>query len=156
MSLLAQVPANRYEPLQQALGLSDFQLWQAQQKSPDYPPAPRASLSYAGRRSFQNGTETPVTNLLADRILDNSQKAKLAEIEKVLLSERMASLTVVLGLISAQQWPGGFQCPFYPIPAYASELGLSEAQSSNWSSCNWQRGSPHTPWLGRIGTNGKR
>jgi hypothetical protein len=48
-------------------------------------------------------------------------------IEKVLDRSEAASLAIVQGLISAQQWPGRSLC-YYPIGAYASEFHLSDSQ----------------------------
>lgn len=106
-SLLAQVPGSRFEALKDALGLSDFQLSQIQQSRP---------------------AANAMADVLADRILDDSQKAKLAVIEKVLHSDKMASLAIVAGLIDAKQWPKKFPCGYYPFRTSASELGLSDSQ----------------------------
>ncbi len=59
--------------------------------------------------------------------VDQSQKAKLEEIEKVLHRWDDASQAIALGLISAQQWPGSTLC-YYPIRPYSSDLGLTDSQ----------------------------
>ncbi len=63
---------------------------------------------------------------LADGILDDSQKTKLAAIAKVLNRFDEASGAIELGLIDAGEWPGATLCP--PPRDYASGLGLSELQ----------------------------
>ncbi len=99
-SLPAQVPASRYDALKDVLGLSGAQLAQLMQGSPDPP---------------------------TDRVLDTSQKTKLAEIARVLDRPVEASGSIALGLIDAKQWPGRSLC-YYPARSYASELNLSESQ----------------------------
>ena len=59
--------------------------------------------------------------------LDDSQRARLAVIAKVLERWKEASVAIRLGLIGAQQWPGGSLC-YYPIRAYGSDFGLSDSQ----------------------------
>ena len=99
LSLLGQESGKRYDALKQALGLSDAQLSQLQQKRPTG--------------------------------LDDSQRAKLAEIKKVWDRWDAAALAIEFGLIDEKQWTGGALCDFYPIRsyAYAKELGLSDAQA---------------------------
>lgn len=81
------------------------------------------------------------------RILDDPQRAKLAEIGRVLDRWDAAAVTIVLGLISEQRWPGGSLCPFYPIGAYASyafalELGLTPAQIGQFEEIQRAAGEP--------------
>jgi hypothetical protein len=68
-----------------------------------------------------------------DRILDKSQRVKLAAIQKILDRWDAAALAIRLGLLNQQQWPGRTLCLSYPIAAYASyayvaELGLTSFQ----------------------------
>ncbi len=134
LAVLGQEPGNRYEALKQALGLSDAQLSQLQQmhaapvarpapiggsaRVPIYPQSPAGGFS--GRRIL------PAQNEDSLRVLDDSQRTKLAEIKKVLDRWDAAELAIGFGLIREQQWPGGPQCP--RPSAYAAELGLSEFQ----------------------------
>jgi Spy/CpxP family protein refolding chaperone len=137
-TLLAQVPVNRYEALQHALELSDFQLWQAQSSGPvaNNQSTPTAGPGdVLGRRAFRTGIPggvmdppAPARSLLADRILNRSQQAQLAAIEKILHADKMASLAIVAGLIGATGWPGAFPCGYYPARTSASELDLSDSQ----------------------------
>lgn len=60
-------------------------------------------------------------------MLDETQRAKLAEIEKVLNRGSMATQAVVRGLMTAGDWPGMPLCPTR-IEASRSELNLSDAQ----------------------------
>jgi hypothetical protein len=116
LSVLGQAPANRYEALQHALGLSDSQMQQLEQRSP------------AARRAVDGSNfRAPNGDTHRDRILDDSQEAKLRVIAKVLDDWKAASFSVVLGLMSAQQWPGQSLC-YEPIGFYASEFGFSDAQ----------------------------
>jgi hypothetical protein len=67
------------------------------------------------------------------RILDDSQRDKLAAIKKLLDRWDEAAVTVGLGFIEERQWPGGVTCLIYPIRSYASlpyalELGLAPSQ----------------------------
>jgi len=95
-----QESGNRYQALQQALGLSDSQLSQLQL-------APKGSQHV--------------------RILNATQRTKLAAIEKVLGRGDMESLAVSAGLIDGQKWPGPPLC-YYPVAIFASELDLNESQ----------------------------
>src|ERR1700689_1880208 len=86
LSVLGQAPADRYDALKQALGLTDSQMSQLQQKSPApiaADPAPRSASRSAGdfgRLQFP----PPWDSSRRDRILDSSQQTRLAAIEKVL------------------------------------------------------------------------
>jgi hypothetical protein len=137
---LGQESGKHYDALKQALGLNDAQLSQLQQKSQTpisrpaltgtpalvaiYPPVP-ADGRPMGR--FFGSASQPAQNEDALRVLDDSQRTKLAEIKKVLDRWGAAELAIEFGLIREQQWPGGAQCPVRSS-AYAMELGLSEFQ----------------------------
>jgi hypothetical protein len=127
LSVLGQVSGNRYEALKQALGLRDSQVWQLQQVSRAAITINRPTPAAARRAINRTNVLTQNGYSLRDPILDDSQQTKLAVIEKVLDRSDTASLAITLGLISAQRWPGRSLC-YYPIRAYASELGLSESQ----------------------------
>jgi len=60
-------------------------------------------------------------------LLDDTQRAKLAEIEKVLGRWEMAHQTVVLGLMKEDEWPGMPLC-FSHFEAARSELDLTDVQ----------------------------
>jgi hypothetical protein len=127
LSVLGQVSGNRYEALIQALGLSDFQVWQLQQGSPAAIAINPRTPASAFRRIGETNVPAQSGYSLRDRVLDDLQRTKLAAIEKVLDRWDTASLAITLGLISAQQWPGGPLC-YSPIRAYESGLGLSQSQ----------------------------
>ena len=138
-SVLGQVPAGDYEALKHALGLEDAQLQrlqqrrqQLQQRRPLGPGIYRGDRMEAARvGTYMANRPTQTEDSLRDRILDDSQRAKLAVIEKG-LNYQTAAEAIVLGLISVEQWPGGL-C-FYPISSYtdkrldALELGLTDSQ----------------------------
>lgn len=134
-SVIGQVSGDRYEPLKRALGLSDSQMSQLQRRSSaaititQPTPTAQPAINVARRASGNTSTDRPkqAADSLRDRILDHSQRAKLALIENVLDRYDAASQAIVLGLISAQQWPGGSLC-YYPIRTYPSEFGLSDSQ----------------------------
>jgi hypothetical protein len=101
-SVLAQQSRNPYSALKDALGLSDSQL---------------AQIDNAHYLRYQ--------------VLDESQRTRLAAIEKVLDLSEMASEAIVLGLITTEQWPGTSLC-FYPIRGHSWELNLSVDQVSQF------------------------
>jgi hypothetical protein len=132
LSLLGQESGKRFDALKQALGLSDAQVSQLQQARPAAVtrPAPAGSpvaIYPAGRFS---GTPRPAANEDALRVLDDSQRGKLAAIKNILDRWDAGALTTAFGLIDEKQWPGGTLCDFYPIRtyAYAKELNLSDSQ----------------------------
>lgn len=133
LSVLGQEPVHRYDALRQALGLSDAQLSQLQQKhaAPAARPAPIGGQApvpiYSQAGGFSSKRILPAQNEDSLRLLDDSQRAKLAEIRKVLDRWDAAELAIAFGLIGERQWPGGPQCPVRSS-AYAAELGLSEFQ----------------------------
>ncbi len=145
VSLLGQVPVGHYEALKQALGLSDSQLqqlqerqaWQVQQWRSDWQgfresarPAGRLNRLIYGDRTDVRRLMNPglIDDSFMNQLLDDSQRAKLAEVEKVLQRRDMASQTIVLGLISAEHWPGGPLCHPW-LYAYGSELWPSSSQA---------------------------
>ncbi len=123
-SVLGQAPAGDHEALKHALGLSDSQLSQLQQ----------GRVEERRRLAIDRGTTDTSLPTPAGRILDDSQIARLAVIEKA-LNHQAAAEAIVLGLISAQQWPGGPEslC-YYSISNYAYKkvdalgLGLTDSQ----------------------------
>jgi hypothetical protein len=131
----AQESANRFPALKSALGLSDTQVSQLQhlpppatQKTAPVRPGAVAIYSPRPRMPIQSAA-----NEDALRILDDSQRDKLAAIDKLLDRWDEAAVTVGLGLIEEKQWPGGVVCVIYPLRAYtslayASELGLTPSQ----------------------------
>jgi hypothetical protein len=139
--VLAQTQAGQYDEIKAALGLADSQLAQLQQKpaapvprpapggnsapTPIYPPAPMGGLP---GRMMQ-----PAQNEAALRVLDDSQRAKLAEIRKVLDRWDAAAFEVGIGLIADEEWPGGgCLCAFYSqvrAYRYSTELGITDAQA---------------------------
>jgi len=125
-SVMGQVSGDRYEPLTRALGLSDSQMSQLQRRSPAAITITQPTTT-AQRTITRTDLLKQAADSLRDRILDHSQQAKLALIENVLDRYDAASQAIVLGLISAQQWPGGSLC-YYPIRTYASEFCLSDSQ----------------------------
>jgi hypothetical protein len=146
LAALGQESGNHYDALKQALGLSDAQLSQLQQmKSAPvarpaltgtsalvaiYPPVP-ADGRPTGR--FFGTMNLPPQNEDSLRVLDDSQRAKLAAINQVLDRWGAATLVIAFGLIDVQQWPGGARCPVRG-DAYAAEFGLSESQMQQF----WQ------------------
>lgn len=114
---MAQAPTNRYDALKQALSLSDSQLMQFQQRSPAPNPMNHSDAGMAARAEWDS---------LLDRLLDDSKRTKLQVIGKVFDRYAIASQTISLGLIKAEQWHGQTLClqDYYP----ASELGLGESQ----------------------------
>jgi len=64
---------------------------------------------------------------LRDQTLDDTQRAKVAEIEKVLSRQKAACQAIGLGLISREQWQGGPLC-HCQLQTYASEFGPSGSQ----------------------------
>jgi hypothetical protein len=143
LSVLGQESERRYEALKQALRLSDAQMFQLQQMSlaPIVLPAPTASPGVTGIYQPAPAARSPLAAInqrtrsadsLQVRILDDSQRTKLAAIEKVLDRWQAATLAIGLGLIREQQWPGGTAlCLPNAIRAYASyaaELGLTPSQ----------------------------
>ena len=103
LCVLSQESGSRFEALNQALGLSDAQMSQLQQRS---------------------------KGLAATGMLDDSQRAKLAEIRKVLDRWDAAAFAVELGLITNEQWPGGCLCASRVRGnPYSTELGITDAQA---------------------------
>jgi len=79
--------------------------------------------------------------------LDDSQKSKLAVIRKTLDRWDAATVTIGLGLIREQQWPGSTQCMIYQIRAYASfayatELGITPSQIEQFEQIQRAAGEP--------------
>ena len=64
---------------------------------------------------------------LRDQTLDDTQRAKVAEIEEVLSRQKAACQAIVLGLISREQWHGGPLC-HCQLQTYASEFSPSGSQ----------------------------
>jgi Spy/CpxP family protein refolding chaperone len=130
----AQAPGHGYEALQRALGLTDFQVWQLQQKrapaAANHPPAVASAQRAAARRMAQSG-DLPRGPAVEDprqiELLDETQRTKLAGIEKVLDRWEMPRQAVALGLMTAGDWPGMGLC-FSRIEAARSELDLTDAQ----------------------------
>lgn len=133
-SASAQAPGERYEALQRALGLTDFQVWQLQQKrSPaaaNHAPGLVSAQRSAASRPAQS-RDLPRGPAIEDprqmELLDQTQRAKLAEIEKILDRWEMASQTVALGLMKADDWPGMSLCSSR-IETSRSELKITDAQ----------------------------
>ncbi len=132
VTLLGQTPSGQFDAIKSALGLTDSQLAQLQQK----PAAPVARPAPAG-----NPTPTPLypaggfsgrmrqaQNEAALRLLDDSQRARLAEIGKILNRGDEAAFAIGLGLITDAQWPGGCLCA---VRGYrdAADLGITDAQA---------------------------
>jgi len=89
--------------LKRALSLSDSQFVQVQE----------------GRKSASLGAF----------ILNNSQKAKLAAITRILPRWQMASAAIVRGVIDAPAWPGATLCFSPDVPdLLQGEIGLTRAQ----------------------------
>jgi hypothetical protein len=126
-SALGQLSADRSEALKQVLGLSGSQMWQLQQRRPKMLAMNQTVPLDARRAIYRGSLQKQTADSLRDQVLNDSQRAKLAVIQKVLQNWHLASAAIVLGLISPQQWPGGTLC-YYPIPTYSSELGLSGSQ----------------------------
>jgi hypothetical protein len=90
LAVLAQAPGERYQALKQALGLSDSELWLLQQPKPVVIPVNQAAspvfYPYAGMANpiHDANARKHAADELADGILDDSQKTKLAAIAKVL------------------------------------------------------------------------
>ncbi len=134
LSALGQESGSRFAALKSALGLSDAQVSQLQQLPPPAtakpaPAGPGPAAIYSARPRMPI---LPAQNEDALRILDDSQRDKLAAIQK-LLDRWEGAVTIGLGLIEERQWPGGVICVIYPIRtyanlAYASELGLTPSQ----------------------------
>jgi len=134
-SALGQAPGKPYEALQQALGLTDVQLWQIQQEKPlavvnNSPVLAGAQTGfYPARRQAQ--TRDSLHPAMEDprqmELLDETQRAKLTAIEKVLDRREMASQAISLGLMKASEWLGTALC-HSRIEAARSELDLTEAQ----------------------------
>ncbi len=116
-SLVAQAPANRYDALKQALGLSDFELMQFQQRSPAPNPFNQSEAGKAVKADWDS---------LRYRLLDEASRANLQVIGKVFDRYATASQSIALGLIKAEQWHGQTLC-LYEYH-HESELGLSETQ----------------------------
>ncbi len=133
-SAFAQAPGQRFEALQQALGLTDFQVWQLQQKRPpaaaNHPPGPVSAQRALASRPVQS-RDLPRGPAIEDprqmELLDETQRARLAEIEKVLDRREMATQAVALGLMTADDWPGMRLCRSR-IETSRSELNLTDAQ----------------------------
>jgi hypothetical protein len=134
LNAAAQEPANRYDALKHALGLSDTQLSQLQQKPPpaNARPAPTGgAVAIYSAGGFGRMPKQPAANEESLRILDDSQRTKLAAIQKVWDRWDAMAFTIEFGLIDEKLWPGGSATLCYsPIRAYAyvAELGLSEFQ----------------------------
>jgi hypothetical protein len=134
LTVLGQESGNHYDALKQALGLSDAQLSQLQQikSAPVARPAPTGgSVAIYPAGGFRR---MPAQNEVSLRVLDDSQRAKLAAIQRVLDRWDAAEVTIGLGLIEKKQWPGELPCfVSYPIARYgtfdyASELALTSFQ----------------------------
>jgi hypothetical protein len=154
LSVLGQASRDRYDArydaLKQALGLSDAQLSQLQQMPPPAMARPAPSGNQAlvaiypmpGDRRPSGGffggmTNLPARNEASLRVLDDSQKSKLAVIQKTLDRWDAAAVAIGLGFIDEKEWPGGSACLFYPVAmyfsyAYALELGLTPAQEEQF------------------------
>jgi hypothetical protein len=136
LCLLGQESGKRYDALKHALGLSDEQVSQLQQTPPKAiaRPAPigpgPVAIYPAGR--FSGMPRQTAASEDALRVLDDTQRAKLAAIQRVWDRWDAVAFAIQLGLIDEKLWPGGSAtlC-FYPIraSAYATELGLSESQA---------------------------
>lgn len=124
LSPQGQASAGDYTALRQALALSDIQMQQILSARPGVLKANVWGMSGAMRmgKPYWEGAESSGAG-----ILDESQQARLPEIAKVLQRHNAASGAIVLGLISAQQWPGPSLC-FYPVHYYQSEFRLSTSQ----------------------------
>ena len=130
--------AGDFAALKQALGLSDVQL--AKLRQPKAPPVRPATggiaFSYTGGARIatleRNGDPVQIA------ILDDAQRARLAEIDQVTARQDAAELATRFGLIPAGLWPG--EMCGYPIGVYsfAAELGLSEAQRQALTRLQWE------------------
>jgi hypothetical protein len=101
LCVLSQESGSRFEALKQALALSDAQMSQLQQRS---------------------------KGLAATGMLDDSQRAKLANITKILDRFDAAAVSIAFGLITEKQWPGGPLC-VYPFRTYVSTaFDISQSQ----------------------------
>jgi hypothetical protein len=135
LSVQGQQPADRYDALKQALGLSDAQLSQLQKirsaptaRAVPIGPDPIAIYPAGG---FGRMPRQPAPNEDSLRILDDSQRINLTAIQKVWDRWDAMAFTIEFGLIDEKLWPGGSGTLCYlPIRAYAyaAELGLSEFQ----------------------------
>jgi hypothetical protein len=113
-SLAAQGPDSQYDALKNALALSDVQIAQCRQNSA----TPTAYHAW----------DRPL--LPAAHVLNDAQRAKLAEIAKVLGRFQTSAGAVVMGLIPASDWPTGWPCvsPDSRIAVYAKEYDLTDDQ----------------------------
>jgi hypothetical protein len=119
LTLLASATAqqNHYDALKNALALTESQISEIKRAS--YP------WRTARTRRYKDRLEGALNN----PTLDTSQRAKLAEIVKVLDRWKMVSESIAAGLIDPRQWPGVTLCVF-PIRAFPAELALSGSQVS--------------------------
>lgn len=160
LGLLGQESASHYDALKQALGLSDAQLSQLQQKSsaPVVRPAPTANPGptaiYPAPAERQAGNFAQMARLLLGpnedslRVLDDSQRAKLAAIQKVWDRWDAVAFAIQYGLIDEKLWPGGSASICFNSSirsyAYTKELGLRETQMKQFDQLKQDAQATHT------------
>jgi hypothetical protein len=137
VTLFGQAQSGQFDAIKSALGLSDAQLAELQQNTAAPVRRPAPAVNPAPTPMYPAGRVPgiiirPAQNEAALRMLDDSQRAKLAEIRKVLDHSDTAAFAVGLGLITDEQWPGGCLCAFYDqvrAYRYSTDLGITDAQA---------------------------
>jgi hypothetical protein len=124
--LSGQPFSERYAPLIRALSLTDAQIAELAKPLPEparsVPMGNRVGM-YPGRRT--PGPPPPPPERIA--VLDDAQRAKLAEIEKAYDDLHLRAGAIVMGLIDKAKWGGSFLC-YDPVFTYRAELGLTDEQ----------------------------
>lgn len=132
-----------FASLRTLLGLSQTQIDElkriesspgaAQRRFGIIPPPPPGTL-LVGDSNFRDWSGAPMQQRKEEyaqsvraRVLTPEQAAKLMDSAKVLAKPDLAGLTISLGLLKPNEWPGQTLCP-YPVRSNFTELSLTDAQ----------------------------
>jgi hypothetical protein len=136
--LSGQPAGDRYAPLIHALNLTDAQMAKLQAPTP-----PRPTPTGGPVASYSAGRSAPfrATPALRDSVLDNTQRAILAEIEKQFADLSIRASAITMGLIDEAKWGGSGLCSYSTL-IVAAAYGLSDVQVREFIQLEWAAQQP--------------